>query len=94
MEARHGTLVANTVSDVVLDSDFAIVEVVNVDGAAIIYLRTDAVNPTVAGDNTRVLPAVAGASLLVRVGNGVTDVRLISAGTPKFAVTGLLSWEQ
>jgi hypothetical protein len=89
---QHYTLVANTAKTVTLDKDYAEVEVVNVDGAAAVYFTVDGATPTIAGDNTQVLPATI-ASLQVssprRSGVTTTVVRLISAGIPKVSVRGI-----
>lgn len=83
---EHGTLVADTVTTVTLDSDAQEVEVLNRDGAAEIYFTVDGADPTVEGDDCQVLPAAIGAVQVRAPGGGVTDVKLISEGTPTFSV--------
>jgi hypothetical protein len=89
---RHGTLVASTVSVVDLPSNkLAQVEVANVDGADLIYfIITDAHDastvPTVAGNDCEVLPATMCALRLSAPDNAPVQVKMISAGTPKFSV--------
>jgi hypothetical protein len=92
--SKHGTLTASTVATVVVDAFDAIEEqqaslmVFNVDGTAAIYYTLDGSTPTVAGDNTRVLPAaICSRSHHRRTGDQVT-VKLISAGTPAYCVEG------
>lgn len=84
--AKHATLVANTVDTVTLgSSDVDTAYVVNIDGAAIIYATGDGTAPTVAGDDIPVvISATAGAYAVVDVTGSA--VKLISAGTPKYAV--------
>lgn len=89
--AGHGTLTASTVATVTLTRDFQRVEVLNVTGSAAIYFTVDGSNPTVAGDDTYVVPAVTGASFSApaNASGSTTVVKLISSGTPGYAVTGL-----
>lgn len=82
----HATLVANVVTTLTFDYDAGEVEVLNVDGAAAVYVRTDGVAPTVRGTGCDVLPAAIGVvSLKVRT-DGPTVVKLISAGSPEVSV--------
>lgn len=87
---QHVTLVADTVATLTFDSNFGRVEVLNVDGAAAVYFRTDGTAPTVAGAGSHVVPAAIGS---VEVSDDTagqnTVVKLISAGTPKVSVRGL-----
>lgn len=90
---KNGTLTAATVATVNLDDRYPYVEVVNVTGAAAIYVRTGGVGvcpaPTVAGDDCEVIPAVAGArSRFKAFGSPTVDVKLISSGTPGYSVVG------
>lgn len=91
----HGTLVANTPTLVALDGDFAYVEIINVDGLGPIYYTVDGAVPTVAGADVDVLPgAVAttgpvAAPGIDKTATPKTNVRLISAATPKYCVKGL-----
>lgn len=71
------------------------VTVVNVDGAAPIYVRGDGQAPTVGGSSSYWLPAVAGASLTLSASSvqnpddaseWATRVQLVSAGTPSYSV--------
>lgn len=84
--SKHATLVANTVDTVTLgSSDVDTAYIVNIDGAAIIYADGTGTSPTVAGDDVPVVvPALAGAYAVVDVVGSA--VKLISAGTPKYAV--------
>lgn len=65
--------------------------VINVSGSAAVYFRTDGIAPTVQGNDTYVLPGVAGAYLDVDVPNrGVLpSIYLISSGTPVVGVLAL-----
>lgn len=87
----HLTLSAGVASTVTFVENFARVEVLNVDGAAIVYFTNDASTPTVGGNGCHVVPAALGAALEVDDETvGVTVVKLISAGTPKVSVRGVL----
>src|SRR5687767_3099243 len=84
------TLVASTVDTVTLSRPCRHVEVLSHNGAGAIYFTVDGSTPTVAGDNTFALPASASA-LEVEAGDSEppTVVKLISAGTPIYSVTGV-----
>jgi hypothetical protein len=91
---QHLTLVANTPTTVTFDTNYAAIEVLNVDGAAIIYGTDDGTTPVIAATGTFVLPAAICALELTPRDDGVahsgnTTVKLISAGTPKVSVRGL-----
>ncbi len=82
------TLAANTVDTVTFADDLGQVEVVS-DGSAAIYVAMDGATPSVAGQNTDVLPAgVIGSRVIPSAAIGPTVVRLISDGTPTYSVTG------
>ncbi len=85
---QHRTLTANTVATVTLDSGAQRVEILNVDGAAAVYVTVDRTDPTVAGDGCWVLPAAVGSLELKPRGAGdsIAVVKLISSGTPKVSV--------
>ena len=81
-------LVAATVDTVTFDRDCDEVEVI-ADGAAAVYFTVDGSAPTVAGNNTHVLPAGAvGRRRVVVPTSGDTVVKLISSGTPRYSVSG------
>lgn len=92
MADRNGTLQANTLAKVNVESDD--VEILNRDGAAEIWVTvdggTDEIEPGDEAPGVRCIPAVAGAA---RVFHGTADrirvVRLISDGTPTYSVTPL-----
>ncbi|MEV5211339.1 hypothetical protein AB0K35_28085 [Micromonospora sp. NPDC053740] len=83
---QHATLVANTVTTLTFTTNGAKVEVLNVDGAAEVYFRTDGANPTVGGANCHPLPAAVNSCEAADESTGDTVVRLISAGTPRVSV--------
>ncbi len=83
---QHATLVANTVTNLTFSTNGAKVEVLNVDGVAEVYFRTDATNPTVGGANCHLLPAAVNSYEVADESTGDTVVRLISAGTPRVSV--------
>lgn len=80
---------ADTPAVLTFDQDFNVIEVVNVDGAAAVYFRVGATNPTVAGEGSHVLPAAICSMELPVYTAGATVVRLVSAGTPKVSVRGV-----
>jgi hypothetical protein len=87
--AKHATLVASTVDTVTLGRDFNEVEILNRDGTAAIYFTVDGSTPTVGGDNALVIPAVIGSVTESTLDiSGTNVVKLISAGTPSYSVTG------
>lgn len=98
----HATLVANVVTTLSLDLPdppqeylsavprHPRVEVLNLDGAAIVYFTTSGTAPTVGGTGSHVLPAAV-CSVEVddeTAGTGST-VKLISSGTPVVSVRAL-----
>ena len=80
------TLTATTVDTVTLTGYTRAVDIIT-DGAAVAYYTTDGSTPTVAGPNTRILPAAA-AVAHVNLGsvNGDGVVKVISSGTPTLSV--------
>lgn len=96
----HATLVANTVTPLILDLPDpapeilstatprkARVGVLSVNGGAEIYFTTNGDDPTVGGDGCHVLPAVISALEVDDETPGPTSsIKLISAGTPKVSV--------
>lgn len=89
--ARHGTLVASTVTTVTLPSNVTQLEVLNRSGSAEIYFTVDgSTSPTVGGNDCYVLPASIGATIVSSQDTANTVVRLISSGTPTYSVTELL----
>jgi hypothetical protein len=89
--AYHSTLAAATADTVTLSAHFEVIRIINRSGAAEIYLTTDGTAVVGGAVNTFVVPAVAGATVLVpdRQGdaNSVT-VSLISSGSPTYSVIG------
>lgn len=96
-KSTHQTTVADTVDTVTLGGDFRQVEVVNRDGADALYFTVDELGgpssdgvPTVAGNNTYVVPASKGAALKVTsYKRGTTVVKLISAVATAYTVQGV-----
>lgn len=86
----HATLSAGIVLPLVFDQDFDRIEVVNVDGAAAVYFRVGQTDPAVAATGSHVLPAAIGSVELDVTTSGPTEVRLISSGTPKVSVRGVI----
>ena len=82
-------LTANTVATFNLDADYDRVEVLNADGADEVFFRTDKVNPAVNGAGSHYIPAAVGSLVVSAPGAGATQVRVVSAGTPKVSVRGL-----
>lgn len=90
--AAHAiTLTPDTVDTVNFARDCAEVEVLNINGAGALYFTVDGSTPTVAGKNTHLVPAAAGAGKRVGVrGGGLTAVKLISAAATSYSVEGSL----
>ena len=86
---RHVTLTADTVETVELGTNAAMVEVLNVDGAAAVYFTTNDAEPTVGGNNCHVLPAAIGALEVKDEISGPSVVKVISTGTPAVSVRAL-----
>lgn len=81
--AEHGTLVADTETDTTLSGQGDVL-VVN-HGSDPIYATLGATAPTVAGDDTHVVPA-GGYRVLEGNERGDQRVRLISSGTPAYSI--------
>ena len=85
--AKHAfTMVASTVDTVAFADDLDEITIISLDGAAEIYFTVDGSTPTVAGANTRVMPAALGEVTLKDRRTGGSIVKLISSGTPKVSV--------
>ena len=81
----HQTLGASTVDTVTLTGRNSSVEILNRDSSSTIYFTVDGTTPTVAGNETIVLPPGAAYQWLAPVGM----VKLISSGTPAYSVQGV-----
>lgn len=95
LESFHGVLVATVVSTLSFTKEHVGVEILSVDGAAVIYGTLDGTAPVVAAANTFCVPAAAG-SVQIRFPkpfpvptDPTVQVKLISAGTPTYHVTGI-----
>jgi len=98
LQSEHNTLVATTVDTVTLNASADqrdTLVVTNVDGLAAIYYTfgSSPGTPTVAGDDTWVLPAVAGYTKVHKLPGaaGALVVKLISSSTPAYSVEGFRS---
>lgn len=84
--SKHATLVAATADSVTFTIHRSSVEVKNWDASAVIYFTVDGTTPVSAADNMyRVGP---GEGLVVALAASAQVVKLISAGTPAYSVTG------
>lgn len=84
---HHATLAANTVATFTFAANGGQIVVLNRDGAAEIYFRSDGVDPVIGADGCDVLPAAIGAAVTIDGTKGQnSEIRLISAGTPKVTV--------
>jgi hypothetical protein len=81
------TLAANVTDSVSFAQDPQAVEVLT-DGAAKMYVTVDGSEPTVSGANTYLLLALPGARRITHPSDG-SPVKLRSAGTPTYSVTGV-----
>jgi hypothetical protein len=100
--AKHGTLVANAVTTITLNDGQFVEVVNRSGSAEIFFNFYDAQGipgvtipgealaaiaaPTVAGDDSYIVPAVAGESRVEPCSEGPITVQLISTGTPTFSV--------
>jgi len=84
-EAVHKTLGAATVDTVRLTKRVSRVEVVNRDTAEVLYVTFNGTNPTVAGDNTRVIPA----GMAFEWPAPTDTIKLISSGAALYSVQGV-----
>jgi hypothetical protein len=85
--STHQTLVAATPDQVTLPSGYPNVEVTNRDSTAVIYFTVDGTVPVSAADGTYVVMPLS--ALRINFPTGATVVKLISAGTPAYSVTGV-----
>lgn len=85
--AKHATLVASTADTVTFSTVPQYVEVVNHDAAAFLYVRTDGVAPTDAGDDNYVVNPNGG--LILPLGAGTVKVLGSGTTTPKYSVTAV-----
>lgn len=89
VRSKHATLVAATVDSVTLSQDWGSVEILNRSTSGDIYATVDGTTPVSAADNTiYVGPGQAVQVSMPTTGAGTDDVKLISAGTPSYSVTG------
>ncbi len=86
LKAGHGTLVANTVTQVTVQTGRHI-QVINRSGTAEIYFTVNGVTPTVGGSDCYVVPAAIMSQTVGAAPQNVV-VSLISTGTPTFSVIG------
>ncbi len=86
MESQHGTCTGATVVTKTLTKDASRVDVINVSGTAPIYFTVNGGTPTVAGNDTFVVVAIAGATRRCDLGAEAPVVKLVSSGTPTFAI--------
>ena len=87
--SKHATLVAATVDTITLERDYSQVEIVN-RGTEDIWATVDGSTPVAAADDT--IFVGTGQFLVLSMpttGAGTDVVKLISAGTPSYSVTGV-----
>jgi hypothetical protein len=86
---QHATLVASTVTTLTFDKDWDRIEVVS-DGTSAISCTFDGSTPTwPPSTGNHLIPAAVGFVVREPPSNVNTVVKLISAGAPTVAVTGL-----
>jgi len=85
----NGTLTPDTVEVVEPDASYRQARVLNVDGAAEIYVRGDGVDPEPPWDDCELIPAVIG-FIVIRLPrdrtDGIAEVRMRSPGAPVYNV--------
>lgn len=79
-------LTASTVDTVTFADDVTRITITNMTGTAPIYYTVDGSTPTVAGKNTRLVPAAVTHVDVEPATSGPTTVKLISPGTPTVSV--------
>lgn len=84
---RHQALVAATVATFTPTGNASTIEVVNRSGTAEVFVTADGSTPSVGGNDCDIVPALAGASTVIRRPT-VADVTIkaISSGTPTITV--------
>ncbi len=82
----YATLVANTVDIVTFPFAYGSYEVVN-RGTTDLFVRSDGSNPAVNTDGSDLVQAGTAVSLVNERPGSALEVRLLSAGTPAYAVT-------
>ena len=86
--SRHGTLVADTVTTITLGDSNTNVEVLNRSSEGTIYATANGTAPTVAGENTFVIPA--GHALIIPDSEVSSNtVKLISSTADAYSVTAV-----
>lgn len=89
-QSKHATLVAATVDTVTLAAEYPEVEVVNRSATTtdLLFFTLDGSTPAALGDNSFVVRA----GEVLRVSTvGSKTVKLVSATTPAYSVTGIRS---
>lgn len=87
---KHVQLTAGVVAPVIFEQDYDRIEIVNVTGSAAVYFRVGQTDPGVEVTGSNVLPAAIGSVEMDVTTSGGTEVRLISVGTPKVSVRGVI----
>lgn len=87
--SKHATLVAATVDTITLSTGYPSIEVANRATSGDIYFTVDGTTPTSAGNDTYYVGP--GQALVVSSphADGPDTIKLISAGTPAYSVTGV-----
>ena len=87
----HETLVADTVDEVTISGWHGYIEVINRSGNAELFVTLNGDDPEVLGDNTDIVTAAVGASLVLETSNtsgGDEVVKIISGGAESYSVVG------
>lgn len=83
----NGTLTTNTVLTISASSSYTQARIVNMDGAAPIYVRTDGVDPESPWDDCEAMPAAIGFLIVRLTRKGVpSTVKMRSPGAPAYSV--------
>lgn len=83
----NGVLTANVVTTITADASYVEARVLNMDGAAPIYIRTDGVTPASPWDDCEALPAAIGFLVVRLTRKGVpSTLKMVSSGTPAYSV--------
>lgn len=87
--AKHATLGAATVDTINFTTRHYVVTITNLTAATVIYGTLSGADPTVGGDDTFVVLPGAPRELDF-IGGGISQVKLISSGTPEYNVEARL----
>ena len=84
---KHSTLIVGVVDTINLAEAFSYVRVTNKSNVGVLYVRTDSINPTVAGDDTFAVQENSEKNIIVPDISAI-QVRIISSVAAQYSVEG------